>query len=310
MTCLDNATKEQLASLCKEKEIPVLWEEPMKHYTSFQIGGPASAVCIPKNREQLSCLLSFLRKMQINHWFVGNGSNLLVSDEGLKGVVILLDSDFDGEILISNTVLEAPAGKKLSSVCAAACRAELTGLEFAWGIPGSVGGAVYMNAGAYDGEMKDRLIWVEYLDLDGNIQRVPAEKLNLSYRHSCFMEQEYQGVCIIRAAFSLEKGEQAAIQAEMDRIIGQRKEKQPLDLPSAGSTFKRPQGAYAAQLIDQCGLRGFTVGGAQVSTKHTGFVVNIGGATCQDVLELARQVKECVKEKTGFELEMEVRLLP
>lgn len=310
MTCLDNATKEQLASLCKEKEIPVLWEEPMKHYTSFQIGGPASAVCIPKNREQLSCLLSFLRKMQINHWFVGNGSNLLISDEGLKGVVILLDSDFDEEILISNTVLEAPAGKKLSSVCAAACRAELTGLEFAWGIPGSVGGAVYMNAGAYGGEMKDRLIWVEYLDLDGNIQRVPAEKLNLSYRHSCFMEQEYQGVCIIRAAFSLEKGEQAAIQAEMDRIIGQRKEKQPLDLPSAGSTFKRPQGAYAAQLIDQCGLRGFTVGGAQVSTKHTGFVVNIGGATCQDVLELARQVKECVKEKTGFELEMEVRLLP
>lgn len=310
MTCLDNATKEQLASLCKEKEIPVLWEEPMKHYTSFQIGGPASAVCIPKNREQLSCLLSFLRKMQINHWFVGNGSNLLISDEGLKGVVILLDSDFDGEILISNTVLEAPAGKKLSSVCAAACRAELTGLEFAWGIPGSVGGAVYMNAGAYGGEMKDRLIWVEYIDLDGNIQRVPAEKLNLSYRHSCFMEQEYQGVCIIRAAFSLEKGEQAAIQAEMDRIIGQRKEKQPLDLPSAGSTFKRPQGAYAAQLIDQCGLRGFSVGGAQVSTKHTGFVVNIGGATCQDVLELARQVKECVKEKTGFELEMEVRLLP
>ncbi|CDA76735.1 UDP-N-acetylmuramate dehydrogenase [Negativibacillus massiliensis] len=310
MTCLDNATKEQLASLCKEKEIPVLWEEPMKHYTSFQIGGPASAVCIPKNREQLSCLLSFLRKMQINHWFVGNGSNLLISDEGLKGVVILLDSDFDEEILISNTILEAPAGKKLSSVCAAACRAELTGLEFAWGIPGSVGGAVYMNAGAYGGEMKDRLIWVEYLDLDGNIQRVPAEKLNLSYRHSCFMEQEYQGVCIIRAAFSLEKGEQAAIQAEMDRIIGQRKEKQPLDLPSAGSTFKRPQGAYAAQLIDQCGLRGFTVGGAQVSTKHTGFVVNIGGATCQDVLELARQVKECVKEKTGFELEMEVRLLP
>lgn len=310
MTCLDNATKEQLASLCKEKEIPVLWEEPMKHYTSFQIGGPASAVCIPKNREQLSCLLSFLRKMQINHWFVGNGSNLLISDEGLKGVVILLDSDFDGEILISNTVLEAPAGKKLSSVCAAACRAELTGLEFAWGIPGSVGGAVYMNAGAYGGEMKDRLIWVEYLDLDGNIQRVPAEKLNLSYRHSCFMEQEYQGVCIIRAAFSLKKGEQVAIQAEMDRIIGQRKEKQPLDLPSAGSTFKRLQGTYAAQLIDQCGFRGFTVGGAQVSTKHTGFVVNIGEATCQDVLELARQVKECVKEKTGFELEMEVRLLP
>lgn len=281
----------------------------MKHYTSFQIGGPASAVCIPKNREQLSCLLSFLRKMQINHWFVGNGSNLLISDEGLKGVVILLDSDFDGEILISNTVLEAPAGKKLSSVCAAACRAELTGLEFAWGIPGSVGGAVYMNAGAYGGEMKDRLIWVEYLDLDGNIQRVPAEKLNLSYRHSCLWSRN-TGCLHYQGSVLFGKRRTGSHSGRNGRIIGQRKEKQPLDLPSAGSTFKRPQGAYAAQLIDQCGLRGFTVGGAQVSTKHTGFVVNIGGATCQDVLELARQVKECVKEKTGFELEMEVRLLP
>ena len=183
MTCLDNATKEQLASLCKEKKIPVLWEEPMKHYTSFQIGGPASAVCIPKNREQLSCLLSFLRKMQINHWFVGNGSNLLISDEGLKGVVILLDSDFDGEILISNTVLEAPAGKKLSSVCAAACRAELTGLEFAWGIPGSVGGAVYMNAGAYGGAMKDRLIWVEYLDLEDVYKRQVYCTVKMMFLH-------------------------------------------------------------------------------------------------------------------------------
>ena len=309
MTCLDNATKEQLASLCKEKEIPVLWEEPMKHYTSFQIGGPASAVCIPKNREQLSCLLSFLIKMQINHWFVGNGSNLLISDEGLKGVVILLDSDFDGEILISNTVLEAPAGKKLSSVCAAACRAELTGLEFAWGIPGSVGGAVYMNAGAYGGEMKDRLIWVEYLDLDGNIQRVPAEKLNLSYRHSCFMEQEYQGVCIIRAAFSLEKGEQAAIQAEMDRIIGQRKEKQPLDLPSAGSTFKRPEGPFVGQMIEESGLKGFSVGDAQVSDMHAGFLINNGNASCEDMLLLIHAVQDKVKEAYGVDLHTVVQIV-
>lgn len=310
MACLDVAAKERLAALCQLEEIPVLWDEPMKNHTSFKIGGPAAALCAPKDRQQLRELVGFVQREGVDSWYIGNGSNLLVSDEGLNGVAILLDSGFDGEIEVDGTVLLAPAGKKLSAVCAAACAAGLTGLEFAYGIPGSVGGAVYMNAGAYGGEMKDRLLWVEYLAPTGEIVRLQQEQLSLSYRHSRFMEEGMQGSCIVRAAFGLQRGEKAAIQSEMDRILNQRRQKQPLEYPSAGSTFKRPQGAFAAQLIDKCGLKGFTVGGAQVSEKHAGFVINTGKATCADVLELTRQVRECVQEKTGYLLELEVRQLP
>ena len=310
MACLDVAAKERLAALCQLEKIPVLWDEPMKNHTSFKIGGPAAALCVPKDRQQLRELVGFVQREGVDSWYIGNGSNLLVSDEGLNGVAILLDSSFDGEIELDGTVLLAPAGKKLSAVCAAACAAGLTGLEFAYGIPGSVGGAVYMNAGAYGGEMKDRLLWVEYLAPTGEIVRLEQEQLSLSYRHSRFMEEGMQGSCIVRAAFGLQRGEKAAIQSEMDRILNQRRQKQPLEYPSAGSTFKRPQGAFAAQLIDECGLKGFTVGGAQVSEKHAGFVINTGKATCADVLELTRQVRECVQEKTGYLLELEVRQLP
>lgn len=310
MACLDVAAKERLAALCQLEEIPVLWDEPMKNHTSFKIGGPAAALCAPKDRQQLRELVGFVQREGVDSWYIGNGSNLLVSDEGLNGVAILLDSGFDGEIEVDGTVLLSPAGKKLSAVCAAACAAGLTGLEFAYGIPGSVGGAVYMNAGAYGGEMKDRLLWVEYLAPTGEIVRLEQEQMGLSYRHSCFMEEGMQGSCIVRAAFGLQRGEKAAIQSEMDRILNQRRQKQPLEYPSAGSTFKRPQGAFAAQLIDQCGLKGFTVGSAQVSEKHAGFVINTGKATCADVLELTRQVRECVQEKTGYLLELEVRQLP
>ena len=310
MACLDVAAKERLAALCQLEEIPVLWDEPMKNHTSFKIGGPAAALCAPKDRQQLRELVGFVQREGVDSWYIGNGSNLLVSDAGLNGIAILLDSGFDGEIEVDGTVLLAPAGKKLSALCAAACAAGLTGLEFAYGIPGSVGGAVYMNAGAYGGEMKDRLLWVEYLAPTGEIVRLQQEQLSLSYRHSCFMDAGMQGSCIVRAAFGLQRGEKAAIQSEMDRILNQRRQKQPLEYPSAGSTFKRPQGAFAAQLIDECGLKGFTVGGAQVSEKHAGFVINTGKATCADVLELTRQVRECVQEKTGYLLELEVRQLP
>lgn len=310
MACLDVAAKERLAALCQLEKIPVLWDEPMKNHTSFKIGGPAAALCAPKDRRQLRELVGFVQREGVDSWYIGNGSNLLVSDAGLNGIAILLDSSFDGEIELDGTVLLAPAGKKLSAVCAAACAAGLTGLEFAYGIPGSVGGAVYMNAGAYGGEMKDRLLWVEYLAPTGEIVRLEQEQLSLSYRHSRFMEEGMQGSCIVRAAFRLQRGEKAAIQSEMDRILNQRRQKQPLEYPSAGSTFKRPQGAFAAQLIDKCGLKGFTVGGAQVSEKHAGFVINTGKATCADVLELTRQVQECVQEKTGYLLELEVRQLP
>ena len=310
MACLDHASKERLATFCTNENIKVLWQEPMKEHTSFKIGGPAAAMAVPKDCGQLAKLMRFAAEQKVTVWYLGNGSNLLVSDEGLDGLVILLDVAFDGEITVEDKVLVAPAGKKLSAVCAAACAASLTGLEFAFGIPGSVGGAVYMNAGAYGGEMKDRLLWAEYLDLQGNLHHVPAEKLELAYRHSCFMLPEYAGACIVRAAFLLEQGDKQEIQRQMDDIFSRRKEKQPLEYPSAGSTFKRPQGAYAAQLIDECGLRGFTVGGAQVSEKHAGFVINTGNATCEDVLELTRQVSEKVKKEKGYELQLEVRLLP
>lgn len=310
MACLDVAAKERLAALCQLEKIPVLWDEPMKNHTSFKIGGPAAALCAPKDRRQLRELVGFVQREGVDSWYIGSGSNLLVSDEGLNGIAILLDGGFDGEIELDGTVLLAPAGKKLSALCAAACAAGLTGLEFAYGIPGSVGGAVYMNAGAYGGEMKDRLLWVEYLAPTGEIVRLEGEQMGLSYRHSRFMEEGMQGSCIVRAAFGLQRGEKAAIQSEMERILNQRRQKQPLEYPSAGSTFKRPQGAFAAQLIDKCGLKGFTVGGAQVSKKHAGFVINTGKATCADVLELTRQVRECVQEKTGYLLELEVRQLP
>ena len=310
MACLDVAAKERLAALCQLEKIPVLWDEPMKNHTSFKIGGPAAALCVPKDRQQLRELVGFVQREGVDSWYIGSGSNLLVSDAGLNGIAILLDGGFDGEIEVDGTVLLAPAGKKLSAVCAAACAAGLTGLEFAYGIPGSVGGAVYMNAGAYGGEMKDRLLWVEYLAPTGEIVRLEGEQMGLSYRHSRFMEEGMEGSCIVRAAFGLQRGEKAAIQSEMDRILNQRRQKQPLEYPSAGSTFKRPQGAFAAQLIDECGLKGFTVGGAQVSEKHAGFVINTGKATCADVLELTRQVRECVQEKTGYLLELEVRQLP
>jgi len=211
-------------------------------------------MAVPADRSQLAALLQFSQECAVPYWIIGNGSNMLVSDQGLDGIAILLDSSFEGEIMQEGNLLIAPAGKHLSAVCAAACQAGLTGLEFAWGIPGSIGGAVYMNAGAYGGELKDRLVWVEYLNEGGQVQRLFTEQLGLSYRHSCFMEQPFLHGCILRAAFALEQGDRTAIAQEMERIITQRREKQPLEYPSAGSTFKRPQGAYASQLIDQCGL--------------------------------------------------------
>ncbi len=309
MAQMDITAKDRLQALCREKDIPVLWEEPMKNHTSFKIGGPATALCTPKNRDQLAALLCYLQENKVDSWFVGNGSNLLVRDEGLDGVVVLLDGDFDGDIVVDHNIVEAPAGKKLSAVCAAACQHGLSGLEFAYGIPGSVGGAVYMNAGAYGGEMRDRLVWCEYLLADGQICRLPVEKLNLSYRHSCFMDV-LAGACIVRAAFLLQEGSQPEIQEKMDDIYQRRRDKQPLEYPSAGSTFKRPEGAFAAKLIDDCGLRGFSVGGAQVSQKHAGFVINANHATCADVLALTDKVRQIVRDKTGFTLELEVRLLP
>lgn len=254
----------------------------------------------------------------MKYYLLGNGSNILFEDAGYHGVVIDTTALKMGIGILENVchpgaapgevydAVAAGAGLKLSALCTAALENGLTGLEFAYGIPGTVGGAVYMNAGAYGGEMKDVLDKVTYLTQDGQIVTEEAATLDLAYRHSIFEEN---GGCILSAQFHLKRGDPEAIRARMNELMAKRVEKQPLDKPSAGSTFKRPAGAFAAALIDQCGLRGYRHGGAAVSEKHCGFVVNMGGATCADVLALCDEVRAIVKEKTGYELEKEIRVV-
>ena len=280
-------------------------DEPMKKHTTFRIGGPADYFIMPSNEKELAETIRVCREFSIPIYIVGNGSNLLVGDKGFRGAIIQLYKSM-GTFQVEGNQITAQAGCSLAQIANAALDAALTGFEFAAGIPGTLGGAVVMNAGAYGGEMKDVLTSVEYLAADGNIVEVPAAELDLSYRHSIFEEN---GGCILSATFRLKKGDAASIKARMDELMQKRIDKQPLDKPSAGSTFKRPAGAFAAALIDQCGLRGYRHGGAAVSEKHCGFVVNLGGATCADVLALCDEVRSIVKEKTGYDLEKEIRVV-
>ena len=282
-------------------------EEPMKNHTTFRIGGPAKRMAFPSSREQLVLLMSFAKDYGANPLVIGNGSNLLVPDEGLDRLVIDTSANLNRvERGSGNTVL-ADAGATLARTADLACKSGLTGLEFAHGIPGTVGGAVYMNAGAYGGELKDVLESVTFLDDNLQLRTLPAADLAMGYRTSIF--EQNPGWCILSVTVVLHRGDGAAVLAKMQELLGKRKEKQPLEWPSAGSTFKRPVGAFAGKLIEDCGLRGFTVGGAQISEKHCGFVINRGGATCADVVELTEQVKQIVKQKTGFVLEREIRVV-
>lgn len=283
----------------------VLFEEPMSSHTTFRIGGPAEVFLMPESYEQIRSALALCREEGLPYFVLGNGSNLLVSDSGYRGVIIQMDRNM-GDIELKGTEIRACAGALLSSVAAAARKASLTGFEFAGGIPGTLGGAVVMNAGAYGGEMKDVLLSVRYLTAEGQIEEAPAAALDLGYRHSIF---ESNGGCILSAAVGLAPGDPGAIAARMNDLMGRRRDKQPLDKPSAGSTFKRPVGAFAGALIEQCGLRGHRHGGAAISEKHCGFVVNLGGATCADVLALCSEVQQIVKEQTGFVLEKEIRVV-
>ena len=279
--------------------------EPLSAHCTFRIGGPADVFILPENEEQLCTAAKLAKELKVKYYLLGNGSNILFEDAGYRGAVIDVSAMKSG-IDFSGDAVTVGAGKMLSSLCMAALENSLTGLEFAYGIPGTVGGAVYMNAGAYGGEMKDVLASVRYLTAEGEVVEAQAEQLDLSYRHSIFEEN---GGCILSAKFRLAKGDAADIRAKMDDLMARRKDKQPLDKPSAGSTFKRPVGAFAAALIDQCGLRGYRHGGAAVSEKHCGFVVNLGGATCADVLALCDEVRAIVKEKTGYDLEKEIRVV-
>lgn len=298
---------DKLSALCREYECEIKTDEPLKNHTTFRIGGNCRAMVYVNSAESLLAFLSFLKTENIRYFVLGRGSNVIAADEGFDGVILKIGRDFSEIRLLNETDIFCTAGASLMEVCLFALENSLEGIEFAYGIPGTCGGALFMNAGAYGGEVKDIIKSAHYVDSTGKICEIQPEEMSLSYRHSLFAE--YTDYVITDMIFSLKKGEQSEIKAKMDDLMERRRTKQPLEFPSAGSTFKRPEGSYASLLIEQCGLKGLSVGGAQVSTKHSGFVVNTGGATCGDVLELTEKVSKIVKEKTGFELELEPLLL-
>lgn len=296
-------------AICKLRDIlgedAVKLSEPMAAHTSFRMGGPADLFLTPGSAKELAEAIGILRQYGIPIFILGNGSNLLVRDKGVRGAVLQLSGRMSA-IHTEGTALYAEGGALLAAVAAKAAEEALAGLEFASGIPGSVGGAVIMNAGAYGGEMKDVLESVDILTEDLRRETLPASLLELSYRHSILAER---GDIVLGAKFRLEKGEPQAIRARMAELAEQRREKQPLQYPSAGSTFKRPEGYFAGKLIQDAGLKGRTIGGAQVSEKHAGFLINTGAATAGDMLELIACCQRTVQEKFGVWLETEVKII-
>ncbi|MCD8025759.1 MAG: UDP-N-acetylmuramate dehydrogenase [Clostridiales bacterium] len=277
--------------------------EPMSKHTSFKIGGEAEAYIKVNNLSCLSTLLKECKSSDVDFLLLGNGSNLLVSDSGIKGAVLRLDGDFRNITLIDDTTVYCGAGASLAYLCKFALKCGLTGLEFAWGIPGTVGGAVFMNAGAYGSEMKDIVYSVAHITPDGVIGRTEKDDLQFGYRTSVYRQNGY---IITGVTLKLKKGVSDDIQAKMDNYLARRSSKQPLEYPSAGSVFKRPKDNYAGALIEQCGLKGKTLGGAQVSDKHAGFIINKSNASADDVKGLISEVQDTVLEKTGYKLEREI----
>lgn len=283
----------------------LFWQEAMRRHTSFKIGGPADLFFRPKSVEHLAWMLRFCREKDIPFYIMGNGSNLLVGDKGYRGVVIQVYKNLSN-FKIEGCRVEAEAGILLAKLASKIYEARLTGFEFASGIPGTLGGAVYMNAGAYGGEIKDVLLSATVLTRDGTIKTLDKEALELGYRHSALMANKD---IVLSAVMALKDGEQEAIRAMMNELNQRRKDKQPVEKPSAGSTFKRPVGYYAGKLIMDAGLRGYQIGGAQVSYKHCGFVINTGDATAEDVLNLVTHIQREVKGQFGVDLEPEVRMI-
>lgn len=279
--------------------------EPMKWHTTFRTGGPAAYFATPSCTEELSAIIKLCRQENMPYYILGNGSNLLISDKGYDGVMISMGEGFS-QIQNEGSQIRAGAGALLSRIARQALALSLTGFEFAAGIPGTLGGAVVMNAGAYGGEMKQVLVSAQVLTKEGEIRTVPAEELELGYRTSSIQKEEQ---IVLSALLKLELGDKSRIRARMEELAEKRKEKQPLEYPSAGSTFKRPEGWFAGKLIEDAGLKGFSVGGAQVSEKHCGFIINRENATSSDIIELCRQVRDKVKAKFGVELEMEIKRL-
>ena len=292
---------DELTRFCEENSIVYKLNEPMICHTSFKIGGAADIFISVSSANELSAVFKKCGELNIPRFIIGKGSNLLVSDLGLEGAVISL-LGLNG-ISVSGEEITCGAGAALSDICRAALRNSLTGLEFAYGIPGSIGGAVYMNAGAYGGEISGAVLSAECMTADGSIFKVEAKDMNFGYRKSVFKEN---GTTVISAVLRLQKGEKKEIEEKMEDYISRRKSKQPLEYPSAGSFFKRPEGYFAGALIEKNGLKGATEGGAQVSCKHAGFIINRGGATAADVMKLSRKVSDTVLAKDGVKLEREV----
>lgn len=295
----------RICEYVKNEGISYIENEPMALHTTFKIGGPARLAVFPKNENEISDVIKKCKEENVRYMVVGNGSNLLVADEGIDAVVILLGKEFGEVKLIDDTTIFAEAGAPLMKVCRFALENGLSGLEFAYGIPGSCGGGAFMNAGAYGGELGDVMFRCDHIDKDGSKGSLEGDDLKLSYRHSAY----YENGCVITGAyFKMQKADKEEIKAKMTDYMSRRRDKQPLEYPSAGSTFKRPEGNFAGALIEQCGLKGTSVGGAEISTKHAGFVINKGGATCKDVLDLCKKVADTVKAEKGIDLEMEVRV--
>ena len=282
----------------------IFMQEPMKKHTTFRVGGPADVLVQP-DETALAAILALCRQYHVSYSFIGNGSNLLVGDKGIRGVVIEM-TDPMGNIEVHGTKITAQAGAMLSKIANTAASNGLGGMEFAAGIPGSVGGAVVMNAGAYGGEMKDIIEKVYVLDENGAQLELDRDALDLGYRHSCIPEKKY---IVTKVVLELVPRNEAEIRSEMKELNEKRAEKQPLQYPSAGSTFKRPEGYFAGKLIMDAGLRGYQVGGAQVSEKHCGFVINKGDATAADICQLMRDVSDKVQAQFGVVLEPEVKMI-
>lgn len=293
----------ELLKIMSEEQVKT--EEPMKNHTTFRVGGPAEFFAMPRTAEEVKKVIDLCRRESFPYYIIGNGSNLLVSDQGYRGVVLQIYKEMSC-IEIEENVIVAQAGALLSAIANKALENGLTGFEFAAGIPGTLGGACVMNAGAYGGEMKDVLKEVTVLTEEGEVLTIPKENLELGYRTSIIARKGY---IVLEARIQLREGEKEAIKSLMEELKDKRVSKQPLEYPSAGSTFKRPEGYFAGKLIQDAGLRGFSVGGAQVSEKHCGFVINRENATAADVSELMRQVSARVEEEFGVKLEPEVKRL-
>ena len=286
-------------------EIECKWNEPMARHTSFRIGGPVEAMAFPKNEKELAQVLKASALLDVKPVILGAGTNVLAPDTGMDGLVICLKDCLDGMEQLDDTHIRVMAGVTMTRAAVFAANLGLSGLEFAHGIPGTVGGGVYMNAGAYGGEICQVCESVTVMDMSGNVSVKTCREMAFSYRHSVL---EDEGGIVISAVFALESADPDVIRGKMKELMGKRSASQPLDLPSAGSAFKRPVGGYAAALIDQAGLKGYQVGGASISTKHAGFAVNVGNATAEDVKALLNQVTEKVFESSGIRLEPEVRI--